>query len=127
MSAFGRLTSMQEDAMTDETTTSSNDSEDIQQQPKPVKENLKRGSTWLRLFFMFVVLILYSVSRVVVSVVVLLQFFWVLLSGETNKSLENFGQSLATYTYQIISYLTFNTEERPFPFDLDWPAGPPAG
>lgn len=112
--------------MSEETPSSDSDSTAGQQQPKLVKENLKRGSTWLRLFFMFVVVILYSVSRVVVSLVVLLQFFWVLLSGETNKSLENFGLSLATYTYQIISYLTFNTEERPFPFDLDWPAGPPA-
>ena len=113
--------------MSDETSSSGSDSTAGQQQSKVVKENLKRGSTWLRLFFMFVVVILYSVSRAVVSVVVLLQFSWVLLSGETNKSLENFGQSLATYTYQIISYLTFNTEERPFPFDLDWPVGPPAG
>jgi len=112
--------------MSDETPSSDSDSIAGQQQSKAVKENLKRGSTWLRLFFMFVVVILYTVSRVVVSVVVLLQFFWVLLTGETNKPLENFGQSLATYTYQIIRYLTYNTEERPFPFDLDWPAGPPA-
>jgi hypothetical protein len=117
--------SQQESDMSDETPSSSSDSATGQQQSKLVKENLKRGSTWLRLFFMFVVVILYSVSRVVVSAVVLLQFFWVLLSGETNGALENFGQSLATYTYQIISYLTFNTEVRPFPFDLDWPDGPP--
>ncbi|MEJ2140219.1 MAG: DUF4389 domain-containing protein [Gammaproteobacteria bacterium] len=26
---------------------------------------------------------------------------------------------MATYTYQIIRYLTFNTDERPFPFDSD--------
>jgi Flp pilus assembly protein TadB len=90
-----------------------------------VKENLKTRSTWLRLFFMFVIILLYSVSRVVVSVVVLLQFFWVLFTAQTNKPLKTFGQSLATYTYQIIRYLTFNTEERPFPFDLDWPDGPP--
>lgn len=112
--------------MSNETPSPGSDSTAGHQQSKLVKENMKRGSTWLRLFFMFVVVILYSVSRVVVSVVVLLQFFWVLLAGETNKPLEIFGQSLATYTYQIISYLTFNTEERPFPFDLDWPAGPPA-
>ena len=112
--------------MNEETPSSSSDSTSGQPQSKLVKENLKKGSTWLRLFFMLVVVILYSVSRVVVGVVVLLQFFWVLLSGETNKSLDDFGQSLATYTYQIIRYLTFNTEERPFPFDLDWPAGPPA-
>ncbi len=97
-----------------------------QPQSIPVKENLKTRSTWLRLFFMFVVILMYSVSRVVVGVVVLLQFFSVLFTAETNKPLVIFGQSLATYTYQIVRYLTFNTEQRPFPFDLDWPDGPPA-
>lgn len=89
-----------------------------------LKKNLKSRSAWLRLFFMLVVVLLYSVSRLVVSAVVVLQFCWVLFTGETNKRLVNLGQALATYTYQIICYLTFNTEERPFPFDADWPAGP---
>ena len=101
------------------------DSEHGQQQPMTVKQNLKTRSTWLRLFFMFVVILLYSVSRVVVGVVILLQFFSVLFTAETNEPLVKFGQSLATYTYQIVRYLTFNSEQRPFPFDLDWPAGPP--
>jgi len=57
--------------------------------------------------------------------VVVLQFFWLLFSGHTNKKLEHLGQALATYTYQIIRYLTYNTEERPYPFDADWPTGPP--
>jgi hypothetical protein len=111
--------------MSDVMPPSSSGSGDREPQPVLVKENLKKRSTWLRLFFMFVMVLLYSVSRVVVSVVVLLQFFWVLFTSETNKPLENLGQSLATYTYQIIRYLTFNTEERPFPFDLNWPDGPP--
>jgi hypothetical protein len=111
--------------MNDEIPPSPDGSGDSQQQSISVKENMRRRSTWLRLFFMFVVILLYSVSRIVVSVVVLLQFFWVLFTGETNEQLETFGQSLATYTYQIIHYLTFNTEERPFPFDLEWPDGPP--
>jgi len=104
---------------------SSNGSGERESQHAAVKENLKKRSTWLRLFFMLVIILLYSVSRVVVGMVVLLQFFWVLFTSETNKSLESLGQSLATYTYQIVRYLTFNTEERPFPFDLDWPDGPP--
>jgi hypothetical protein len=111
--------------MSDEMTPSENGSGDRQEHPNSVIENVKTRSTWLRLFFMFVVILLYWVSRLVVGVVVLLQFFWVLFTGETNKPLETFGQSLATYTYQVIRYLTFNTEERPFPFDLDWPVGPP--
>lgn len=111
--------------MSNEVPPSPDDPEHRQQSPIPVKENLKTRSTWLRLFFMFVVILLYSVSRVVVGVVVLLQFFSVLFTAETNKPLVTFGQSLATYTYQIVRYLTFNTEQRPFPFDLDWPDGPP--
>ncbi|MGB5426443.1 MAG: DUF4389 domain-containing protein [Gammaproteobacteria bacterium] len=111
--------------MSNEVPPSHDDSVHRQQSPIPVKENLKTRSTWLRLFFMFVVILLYSVSRVVVGVVVLLQFFSVLFTAETNKPLVTFGQSLATYTYQIVRYLTFNTEQRPFPFDLDWPDGPP--
>lgn len=94
------------------------------QEGQSLKKNLTSRSTWLRLFFMLVVVLLYSVSRLVVSAVVVLQFFWVLFTGETNKRLVNLGQALATYTYQIICYLTFNTEERPFPFDADWPTGP---
>ena len=100
-----------------------NQSAEDRQAGTSIKNNLKSRSTWLRLFFMFVVVLLYSVSRVVVSAVVVLQFFWVLFTGETNKRLANLGLALATYTYQIICYLTFNTEVRPFPFDADWPTG----
>ena len=76
----------------------------------------------MRLVFMLIIALLYSVSRIVVTAVIVFQFFWVLFSGEKNEKLQYLGQSLADYTYQIVLYLTFNTEERPFPFDLDWPA-----
>ncbi|MGH1536902.1 MAG: DUF4389 domain-containing protein [Gammaproteobacteria bacterium] len=86
-----------------------------------LSKNLKSKSIWMRLLFMLVTTFLYSVSRIVVGAVVVVQFFWVLFTGETNQKLQIFGRSLATYTNQIILYLTFNTEERPFPFDVDWP------
>ncbi len=73
---------------------------------------------------MVLFLALWGVSRIVVLAVVVLQFLWVLTRGEKNAQLTVFGQSLATYTYQIVLYLTFGTEERPFPF-ADWPTGPP--
>ena len=87
----------------------------------PLAKNLKSKSIWMRLLFMLVITSLYSISRIVVGAVVIVQFFWVLFTGETNQKLKVFGKSLATYTNQIILYLTFNTEERPFPFDVDWP------
>jgi hypothetical protein len=93
--------------------------------PSPLDENIKRKSTWLRLFFMIVFVFLYGVAELVTAAVVLIQFFWVLLTGTTNEPLRQLGQSLATYTYQIFLYLTYNSEQRPFPFDALWPQGPP--
>jgi hypothetical protein len=86
-----------------------------------IEENLKSRSTWLRLLFMIVLAFIYGLSRIVVGAVVVLQFLWVLFTGETNERMIVFGRSLATYTYQILLYLTYNSDERPFPFDLDWP------
>lgn len=86
-----------------------------------VEDHLKSSETWLRLVFMIVMILIWGISRIVVLAVVAIQFFWVLFTGETNQQLRQFGQSLAIYTYQIVRYLTFNTNERPFPFDQSWP------
>ncbi|MDE2148333.1 MAG: DUF4389 domain-containing protein [Gammaproteobacteria bacterium] len=91
----------------------------------PFGQNIKRGSTWMRLLFMIVFSLLYQMAEFVVGVVIILQFFWVLFTGRKNPALVEFGQSLSTYAYQVLRYLTFNIEQRPFPFDLRWPIGPP--
>ena len=88
---------------------------------KEIIKHLKSKSIWMRLLFMLIVTFFYSVSRIVVAAVVIVQFFWKLFTGEVNEKLLGLGKSLATYTNQVILYLTFNSEERPFPFDLDWP------
>jgi len=88
---------------------------------RDIERNIKSRTTWLRLLFMIIVVFLYGISRIVVGAVVVLQFFWVLFTGNTNERLKGLGQSLATYTYQIVRYLTYNTDSRPFPFDDDWP------
>lgn len=87
----------------------------------PLAKNLKSKSIWMRLLFMLVIAFLYSISRIIVGAVVIVQSFWVLFTSDTNQKLKELGESLAVYTTQIILYLTFNTEERPYPFDLEWP------
>lgn len=86
-----------------------------------IERNVKQKSTWLRLFFMIVFAFLYGLSRLVIAAVVVIQFFYVLLTGETNDQLKTFGHSLAIYSYEVVDYLTFNTEKKPFPFEGDWP------
>lgn len=90
-----------------------------------VEKNVKQKSTWVRLFFMIILACLYGLSRLVIAAVVVIQFFYVLLTGETKGQLKSFGHSLAIYSYEVIDYLTFNTEVKPFPFEGDWPTSLP--
>jgi hypothetical protein len=89
--------------------------------PSELKQNVKRRSTWLRLVFMIVLGFLWGISRFVTAAVVIIQFFYVLLTAETNEQLKTLGHSLAIYSYEITDFLTFNTEVKPFPFDSEWP------
>lgn len=86
-----------------------------------IKDNVKSKEIWQRLIFMIIVSLLYTVSRVVVMAVVVMQFFWILVTAESNEKLRVLGNGLSVYTYQILMYLTFNSEARPYPFDLEWP------
>ena len=103
---------------------SDEDNEDSGSGESKLEENIKSRSTWVRLLFMILFAAIWSVSRLVVAAVVAIQFFIVLFTGASNSRLRTFGQSLATYSYLLVAYLTFVTEEQPFPFN-DWPTGPP--
>jgi hypothetical protein len=93
------------------------------EQASDIQKNVKSKNTWIRLFFMLVMGIAWSLAGFVTSVVVIANFLVLLLTGGTNDKLTSLGHSMATYLFQIIDYMTMNTEERPFPFDLDWPDG----
>ncbi|MFQ5518361.1 MAG: DUF4389 domain-containing protein [Mariprofundus sp.] len=86
-----------------------------------LKENVMDTSIWLRLVFMLVFAVVFMATRVVLVVVIAVQFLWVLFTREKNDKLLDFGSRLATFIYQIYRYLTFNSEKRPFPFD-DFPS-----
>lgn len=88
-----------------------------------IEQNLKSRATWLRLAFMLVSAVLLGVTSVVGTLVVVMGFVWLLFTGEVNHQLRQVGQSIAAYVYEIIRYLTFNTDQKPFPMGGDWPAG----
>jgi len=90
-------------------------------EPSDLEKNVKMRSTWLRLFFMIIFALLYGLSRLVTAAVVAIQFFHVLFTGETNEQLKTFGHSLAIYSYEVVEYLTFNTDTKPFPLEAAWP------
>jgi len=88
-----------------------------------LKENLTRRGIWLRLCFMIILGMAFSLAQMIIFAVVAFQFFSSLFTGETNDRLTRLGRNLARYLQQITVFLTFGTEEIPFPF-APWPDEP---
>lgn len=89
-----------------------------------LKEHLKERKTWLRGLYMLLFVIFYAVAKVVINAIVIFQFLLALFTGMTNERLLKLGQSLSTYVYQILQFLTFNSDYHPYPFGA-WPKGVP--
>jgi uncharacterized membrane protein YcjF (UPF0283 family) len=85
-------------------------------------DNIRNRATWMRLLFMVIMAVLFCLAVTVGTVLVVLQFFWVLFTGETRREFSTVGRQLAEYLRDIVLFMTFNTEERPFPFGRDWPS-----
>ena len=87
---------------------------------KNVEECLKNKSVWIRLLYMILFTILYSIAEVVIFAVAVYQFLSVLFTGNKDEKILNLGKSLSAYVYQVLQFLTFNTESKPYPMG-DWP------
>ena len=84
-----------------------------------INQNLKKISTWQRIFFMVIYSVIVGLVRILLWAVILLQVASTLLTGKSNENILSFGSNLSAYLYHILLFLTFNTEKLPFPFS-DW-------
>lgn len=86
-----------------------------------IKSHISSTDTWGRALFMILFGIIYSVAEIVLITVVLIQFCFVLFSGDKNPRLLQFGKELSEFIYQVFLYQTFNSDDKPFPF-ASWPS-----
>lgn len=84
-----------------------------------INDNIKKISTWKRIFFMLVFTVIVGMVRILLWAVILLQVASALLTGQPNTNILNFGRTLSAYLYHILLFLTYNSEQVPFPFS-DW-------
>ena len=84
------------------------------------KKRLTSRDIWMRALFMVFFAIVYSISELIVTLLVIFQFLTILFTGHANGPLLRFSNNLSTYIYQILQFVTFNTETQPFPFS-EWP------
>jgi len=86
-----------------------------------LRQNLTASETWIRGLFILMFAFLLIVARLVTGAVVVIQFLFTVLTGQTNGNLKNFGASLARYIYSCLLFVTYNSDDKPYPF-AQWPA-----
>lgn len=84
-------------------------------------EHLQDAETWRRGFYMAIFIVIYTAAEVLVFGIAAFQFFSRLFTGDLNPRLVEFAPGLSIYIYEILCFLTYESDERPFPFS-DWPA-----
>ena len=82
-----------------------------------------KRSVWLRGLLMILMAIAFQISGTLLAIGAIVQFVLALLSDGPNARLIAFGQSLGLYLRQIADFVSFATEEVPFPFSA-WPSPP---
>lgn len=75
-----------------------------------------RRAIWLRGLWMIVLAVLFGIAETVLAVVAVIQFFWMLLAGEKNRFIADFGKDLSTWLAKVALFQTGASEEKPFPW-----------
>lgn len=89
----------------------------LQNNSKPMHQE----SDWYRLLYMLLFIAILNVIGVIMSVLIPLQFILSVVTQSTNENLKSFSRSIAEYVFQVLTFLTYNSDEKPYPFS-DWPS-----
>jgi len=76
----------------------------------------ERTEVWMRILIAIVTGVVLGVWRYFILVLAIINWFYALFAGKRLKELANLSEVWNTQTYTYIRYLTFVTNERPFPF-----------
>lgn len=85
-----------------------------------LKKNLLNIEAFQRFAFMLLFVLVFMVVKLVVFAIAVFQLLHLLFTGSLHHELKNFAYSISIYVYDITKYLTFDSEELPFPFKA-WP------
>lgn len=87
-----------------------------------IKEKLSKVDVWLSLIFIILFGFVNYFVQVLSWIIAAFQWLSTLVSNKPNERICDFGKQLSIYSFQILSFLTYNSSVKPFPFS-DWPKG----
>jgi hypothetical protein len=81
----------------------------------------EKRSLWVRVLLMLLMGLAFHIAVTVLGALALVQLLFAVISDGPNERLQHFGRSLGQYLRQLTHFVSFATEEAPFPFS-DWPS-----
>jgi Domain of unknown function (DUF4389) len=81
-----------------------------------IRANLLSSTFWVRILFMVIFALVLWALRLAVIVICVVQTVIVMITGEVNAQLQRLGAVTAVYVGQVVSFMLFATEDKPFPF-----------
>lgn len=81
------------------------------------KNSKKRKSKWNRALLMVLFLIVFGIIETILWLVTILGFIAVVVNDQSPPQLIQFGEKMASYCRSIIRFLSYNTEQKPWPFE----------
>ncbi|MDO8622821.1 MAG: DUF4389 domain-containing protein [archaeon] len=76
----------------------------------------ERKEAWFRIIVAIISGIILYLWRILIAVLAILNWLIVVFSGKRNKDMAEFSEYFNTELYRFTKYLTFMSNERPFPF-----------
>lgn len=74
------------------------------------------GNFIVRLLLIVIYAVILFVVKFVLQGVVLIQLLFHLFGGGVSQTAQKVGQAVSEYIYRVWLFMTYNTNERPFPF-----------
>ncbi len=85
-----------------------------------IETNEREKPGLLRALYTLLYLIIGRFISMILLVIAITQYIYSWLTGEPNEKILHFTEDLAEYTKQLVSYVGFNTDKKPWPVG-DWP------
>lgn len=81
-----------------------------------LKNNLRAVSIWIRLLYMLLFAVILYIAIGLFALVTIVQFLFSLITGEANTNVLRFSDVLSQYINQSLRFVTFLSDDKPFPF-----------
>ena len=85
-----------------------------------IKTNKREKPGLSRALYTLLYLLVGRFISMVLFVIAITQYIYSWLTGEPNEKILHFTEDLGEYTKQLVCYVGFNTDEKPWPVG-DWP------